>query len=56
MEVLISLISAICGLLLGFPLGFLFKKQVFQEDLYDLAFAHGYDVAKSNFFNPQAKG
>lgn len=56
MTAIICLASIIVGLMIGFPLGFLLKKQVFEENFYDVAFEHGYNVAKNNFFNPEAKG
>lgn len=51
-----ALIGICIGLAIGFLLGFLCTKKMYDEASYDYGFTTGYDVAKGNFYNPQAKG
>lgn len=51
-----TVIGIFIGLIIGFPIGFLCFKKAHREDWYGRGFNDGYEVAKGNFYNPNAKG
>lgn len=56
MNVLIFGIGLSVGILIGSFLGYLCTKKDFKEEIYNVGFTHGYEIAKGNFYNPNAKG
>lgn len=50
------LLSSFAGFVLGFISGRLTTDKKYNDEFYSHGFTHGYDVAKDNFYNPQAKG
>lgn len=49
-------IGILIGLVAGFPLGFLSTKKAYNEEIFDVGFASGYQYGKDSFYNPSAKG
>lgn len=50
------LLFSFAGFVIGFLGGRLTTDKNFNEESYSHGFTHGYDVAKDNFYNPNAKG
>lgn len=49
-------LGIIIGLALGFPFGFLCSKKTYDQEIFDVGFASGYQYGKDSFYNPSAKG
>lgn len=51
-----SIISGLVGFVIGVFIGRLSTEKSYNDEFYSRGFTHGYDVAKDNFYNPNAKG
>lgn len=53
---ILPLVVGVSALVLGFLSGYFIRIRVVDQESYILGYDHGFEQAKLNFFNPQAKG
>lgn len=51
-----AILSGLVGLVIGVFIGRLSTEKSYNDEFYSHGFTQGYEVAKDNFYNPQAKG
>lgn len=53
---MLPVVVGVSALVLGFLAGYVIRVRVVDQESYNLGYDHGFEQAKLNFFNPQAKG